>query len=76
MTDIVVCEPLRTAVGRYGGALKDVSAAELGSTVLRAVVERSGVDPEAIADVVVGHAVPSADAPAIGRVIALDAGLP
>lgn len=76
MTDIVICEPLRTAVGRYGGVLRDVGAAELGATVLRAVVERSGVDPEAIADVVVGHAVPNADAPAIGRVVALDAGLP
>ena len=76
MPDIVICEPLRTAVGRYGGVLKDVSTAELGATVLRAVVERSGVDPAAIADVVVGHAVPSADAPAIGRVVALDAGLP
>jgi acetyl-CoA C-acetyltransferase len=76
MTDIVICQPLRTAVGRYGGALKDVSAAELGATVLRAVVERSGVDPEAVADVVVGHGGPTAEAPAIGRVVALDAGLP
>lgn len=76
MPDVVICEPLRTAVGRYGGSLKDVSAADLGATVLRAVVDRSGVDPEDIADVVVGHATPSSEAPAIGRVIALDAGLP
>ncbi len=76
MSDIVICEPLRTAVGRYGGVLKDVSAAELGATVLRAVVERTGVDPHDIADVVVGHGGPTADAPAIGRVVALDAGLP
>jgi acetyl-CoA C-acetyltransferase len=76
MTEVVICEPLRTAVGRYGGMLKDVSAAELGATVLRAVIERSGVDPEAISDVIVGHGVPSAEAPAIGRVVALDAGLP
>lgn len=76
MPDIVICEPLRTAVGRYGGSLKDVSAADLGATVLREVVRRSGVDPEDIADVVVGHASPTSEAPAIGRVIALDAGLP
>ena len=37
MTEVVICEPLRTAVGRYGEVLKDVSAAELGATVLRAV---------------------------------------
>ncbi|MCA1780823.1 MAG: acetyl-CoA C-acetyltransferase [Dermatophilaceae bacterium] len=76
MTEIVICEPLRTAVGRYGGVLKDVSAAQLGAAVLRAAIERSGVDPEAISDVIVGHSVPTADAPAIGRVVALDAGLP
>ncbi|MDO5503481.1 MAG: acetyl-CoA C-acetyltransferase [Actinomycetia bacterium] len=76
MPDIVICEPLRTAVARYGGSLKDVSAAELGATVLREVVRRSGVDPEDIADVIVGHASPTSEAPAIGRVIALDAGLP
>lgn len=76
MTEIVICEPLRTPVGGYGGSLKDVSAAELGVTALRAVVERSGVAPEDIADVVVGHANPTADAPAIGRVMAVDAGLP
>ncbi|NLJ55179.1 MAG: acetyl-CoA C-acetyltransferase [Intrasporangiaceae bacterium] len=76
MSDTVICEPLRTAVGRYGGTLKGVSAADLGATVLRAVVERSGVDPDDIADVVVGHASPTSEAPAIGRVIALDAGLP
>jgi acetyl-CoA C-acetyltransferase len=76
MPDIVVCEPLRTPVGRYGGALTGLSAADLGARVLQAVVERSGVDPEDIADVVVGHGVPTADAPAVGRVVALDAGLP
>ena len=76
MTEIVICEPLRTPVGRYGGALADVSAAELGATVLRAVMERTGLDPGAISDVVVGHGGPTAEAPAIGRVVALDAGLP
>jgi acetyl-CoA C-acetyltransferase len=76
MTEIVVCEPLRTPVGRYGGLLRDVPAAELGAIVLRAVIERSGVDPEAISDVILGHGGPTAEAPAIGRVVALDAGLP
>ena len=76
MSDIVICEPVRTPVGAYGGALKDVTAAELGVTALTAVLERTGVDPEEIADLVVGHAGPTAEAPAIGRVIALDAGLP
>jgi acetyl-CoA C-acetyltransferase len=75
-SDIVVCEPLRTAIGRYGGLLRTVGAAELGSRLLSALVERSGVDVEQIDDVVLGHSYPTSDAPAIGRVVALDAGLP
>jgi acetyl-CoA C-acetyltransferase len=75
-SDIVVCEPLRTAIGRYGGSLRTVGAAELGSQLLSALVERSGVDVEQIDDVVLGHSYPTSDAPAIGRVVALDAGLP
>jgi acetyl-CoA C-acetyltransferase len=74
--DIVICEPLRTPIGRYGGALRDVAAAELGATVLRALLDRTGLSPDAIGDVIVGHGFPSSEAPAIGRVIALDAGLP
>ena len=74
--DIVVCEPLRTPVGRYGGALKDVTAAELGATVVRALLERTGVAPEQVDDVVLGQGYPNGEAPGIGRVAALDAGLP
>ena len=73
---IVVCEPVRTAVGRYGGALKDVTAAELGATVVRAVLARTGLDPEQVDDVVLGQGYPNGEAPGIGRVAALDAGLP
>ena len=73
---IVVCEPVRTPVGRYGGALKDVTAAELAATVIRALVERTGIDPDRIGDVVLGQGYANGEAPGIGRVAALDAGLP
>ncbi|MQA97210.1 MAG: acetyl-CoA C-acyltransferase [Streptosporangiales bacterium] len=76
MRDAVICEPLRTPVGRYGGALRDVPAHELAATVVRAVMERTGLAPENVDDVVLGHCYPSPEAPAIGRVAALDAGLP
>ncbi len=76
MHDAVICEPLRTAVGRYGGALKDVTPTELGATVLRALIDRTGIDPSVIDDVIFGQCYPSGEAPAIGRVAALDAGLP
>ncbi|MCW2933510.1 MAG: Acetyl-CoA acetyltransferase [Actinomycetia bacterium] len=76
MHDAVICEPLRTAVGRYGGALKDVTPTELGATVLRALVDRTGIDPAVVDDVIFGQCYPNGEAPAIGRVAALDAGLP
>ena len=76
MRDVVVSSPVRTPVGRFGGALRDVSAAELAATVIRALVSRTGVEPSEIDDVILGHCYPSGEAPAIGRVAALDAGLP
>ncbi|GAB3562173.1 acetyl-CoA C-acetyltransferase [Amycolatopsis endophytica] len=74
--DVVICEPLRTPIGRFGGALAGQTPAALAAHVLSAVVERTGVDPERIDEVILGHAYPTSEAPAIGRVAALDAGLP
>jgi acetyl-CoA C-acetyltransferase len=76
MPDTVICAPVRTAVGRYGGVFKDVPAAALGAAVISAVVKRTGVDPELIDDVIFGQCYPNGEAPALGRVAALDAGLP
>ncbi|MGR6965410.1 acetyl-CoA C-acetyltransferase [Geodermatophilus sp. URMC 61] len=76
MRDAVICEPLRTPVGGFGGSLRDVPVQELASTVIRAVMERTGLAPESVDDVLLGHCYPTMDAPALGRVAALDAGLP
>ncbi|MFE9105574.1 acetyl-CoA C-acetyltransferase [Actinomadura geliboluensis] len=76
MRDAVICEPLRTPIGRFGGALKTVPPVQLAATVIRALVERTGLPGDAIDEVVLGNCYPTADAPAIGRVAALDAGLP
>ena len=76
MPDTVICAPVRTAVGRYGGVFKDVPAAALGAAVTSAVVKRTGIDPELIDDVIFGQCYPNGEAPALGRVAALDAGLP
>ncbi|HWD03457.1 MAG TPA: acetyl-CoA C-acetyltransferase [Amycolatopsis sp.] len=76
MRDAVICEPVRTPIGRFGGALKDVTAADLATTALAGLLARTGIDPARIDDVVLGHCYPSAEAPAIGRVVALDSGLP
>ena len=76
MREVVICEPVRTPIGRYGGSFKGVTAAELGETALRGLLERTHLDPEVIGDVILGHCYPNSEAPAIGRVVALNAGLP
>ncbi|WP_409332194.1 acetyl-CoA C-acetyltransferase [Trujillonella humicola] len=76
MRDAVICEPLRTPVGGFGGSLRDVPVQDLASTVVRALVERTGLPPESVDDVLLGNCYPTMEAPAIGRVAALDAGLP
>ncbi|HSZ03734.1 MAG TPA: acetyl-CoA C-acetyltransferase [Solirubrobacteraceae bacterium] len=73
--DAVICEPLRTPVGRFGGVLRDVSAATLAATVIRELVARTGLRGEDVDDVIMGQCYASGEAPAIGRVAALDAGL-
>ncbi|HEV3045800.1 MAG TPA: acetyl-CoA C-acetyltransferase [Solirubrobacteraceae bacterium] len=74
--DAVICEPLRTPVGRFGGVLRDVPAQVLAATVIRELVARTGLRGEHVEDVVMGQCYASGEAPAIGRVAALDAGLP
>jgi len=76
MRDAVICEPLRTPVGGFGGALRKVPAHELAASVVRALIARTGLDPAVVDDVLLGHCYPTMEAPAIGRVVALDAGLP
>ncbi|WP_433520394.1 acetyl-CoA C-acetyltransferase [Nocardia pseudovaccinii] len=76
MREVVICEPVRTPIGRYGGSLRSLSAADLGVVALQGLLRRTGIDPELVEDVVLGHCYPNSEAPAIGRVVALDAGLP
>src|ERR1700678_866830 len=59
-----------------GGVLREIPAEALAATVLRALVERTGLDPAEIDDVILGQGYPNGEAPAIGRVAALDAGFP
>ena len=76
MRDAVICEPVRTPIGRYGGMFASLTAVDLAVTALKGLLERTGVAPDEVQDVILGHCYPSMEAPAIGRVVALDAGLP
>jgi acetyl-CoA C-acetyltransferase len=74
--EAVICEPVRTPIGRYGGMFKSQTAVDLGVAALTGLLDRTGIPPESVQDVILGHCYPSSEAPAIGRVVALDAGLP
>lgn len=76
LREAVICSPLRTPVGRLGGALAGVAAVDLAGTVLRALLERTGIDPTAVEGVIGAQGYPTMEAPAFGRVAALDAGFP
>jgi acetyl-CoA C-acetyltransferase len=75
MRDAVICEPIRTPVGAYGGTLKDVTAATLAATVVGELVRRTKITSEDVDDVIFGQVYPNSEAPAIGRIAVLDAGL-
>ena len=74
--DVVICEPLRTPVGAFGGAFKTVPVHELATQVVTELLERTRLPGDAVDDVVFANCYPTMDAPALGRVVALDAGLP
>ncbi|MBJ8342406.1 acetyl-CoA C-acetyltransferase [Antrihabitans sp. YC3-6] len=75
MPDAVICEPVRTPVGRFGGVFKDIAPQVLASTLITEIVTRTGISGADIDDVILGQSSPNGEAPAIGRVAALDAGL-
>ncbi|MGS1118154.1 beta-ketothiolase BktB [Castellaniella sp. UC4442_H9] len=77
MQDIVIVGACRTAVGDFGGGLKDVPPCELGETVVRAVLERTGVPAAAVGHVVFGHVINTEPRDMyLSRVAALNAGIP
>ena len=76
MREVAIVSPVRTAVGNFGGGMRDISAAELGSIVIKESLSRAGLDAEKVDDVILGHGYPSGENPAIGRLVSLKAGLP
>ncbi len=73
---VAIVDPLRTPVGKFLGSLAPLEAGDLGAIILKALIERSGVDPERVDDVVFSQGYGSGEAPCIGRWSWLAAGLP
>jgi acetyl-CoA C-acetyltransferase len=76
-SEVFVIAAVRTAVGSFGGALKEVSLSSLATTVIRSALERSGVAPHYVGHVVMGNVIPTEPRDAyLGRVAAIHAGIP
>ncbi|MBA2692579.1 MAG: acetyl-CoA C-acetyltransferase [Rubrobacter sp.] len=75
-TEIVISTPLRTAIGTFGGAIKDVPATELGATVGKEVVSKSGVSPENVDQIIVGNILSAGQGMNPGRQVGMKTGLP
>ena len=75
--EVVLLSAVRSAVGTFSGTLADIEPAELAGTVMKAAVERSGVDPKVINYVTVGNTIPTESRfPYVARVASIQAGLP
>lgn len=75
--EIFVVSSARTAIGTFGGSLKDVPNTQLATTAVKAAIERSGLEPAAIGHVVMGNVIPTDTKDAyLSRVAAIDAGCP
>ena len=76
MEDVYIASGVRTAIGRYGGALKSVPAHVLASTVMKEAVRRAGIDAERIDEVILGEVRQSTEASNLARCALLGAGFP
>ena len=76
MTDVVIVSAARTAVGKFGGALAKVPAVELGAIAMGAAMERAGVTPAQISEVIMGHVLTAGLGQNPARQAAIKAGLP
>jgi acetyl-CoA C-acetyltransferase len=76
MRRAAIVTPVRTPGGTFGGSLRPVPVEELAATTVRAVVQRSGIDPARIDDVVMAQSYANSEVPCVGRWAALQAGLP
>ena len=76
MTDIVILDEARTAIGTFGGSLAATPPIELGTVAAKAALERAGVEGEQIGQVVFGHVINTSPRTYLSRVAAMQAGIP
>ena len=74
--EVVICSPVRTAIGTYGGSLKDMPAVDLGAAVVRATLARANVAPDKVSTVVMGNVIQAGNKMNPARQAAINGGIP
>ena len=74
--DVVIVSAARTPIGKFGGALKDLSSGHLGSLIIQAVIRRAGIIPDQVDEVILGEVRQSTESSNVARIAALRAGIP
>ena len=76
MRDVVIVSAVRTAIGSFGGALKDIPAVDLGSLVIKEAVNRAGIKPELVEEVLMGNVIQAGLGQNVARQASVKAGIP
>ena len=75
MTGVVIASAARTGVGSFGGAIADLPAAKLGEIVIKAALERAGIEPDSVSETIMGHVLQAAQGQNTARQAAIGAGI-
>ena len=74
--EVVIVNGARTAIGRFGGALRDLTVIDIGVVAVKGALEKSGVKPEQVDEVIIGHARQAGGGPNAARIVSVNAGIP
>ena len=74
--EVVIINGARTAIGRFGGALRDLTVIDIGVVAVKGALEKSGVKPEQVDEVIIGHARQAGGGPNAARIVSINAGIP
>jgi len=73
--EVVIVNGARTAIGRFGGALRDLTVIDIGVVAVKGALEKSGVNPEQLDEVIIGHARQAGSGPNAARIVSINAGI-
>ena len=74
--EVVIVDGARTAIGRFGGALRDLTVIDIGVAAVKGALEKSGLKPEQVDEVIIGHARQAGGGPNAARIVSINAGIP